>query len=127
MDKIFYKAVYHHIIYLCDFLVNLNDFFIVIYTSFYEIVKLVPYKKRPETDGYSSKPAHHAKSVPASRTGEFQKLFVFVAAAGLSSLADSRRHRIAPPVTECLSALPPCPGKQPAVFVPAYSDIFCLV
>ena len=86
------------------FLVNLDDFVIVICTNFHEIVKLdvFPIKKRPEIDGYSSKPAHHAKSVPASRTGEFQKLFVFVAAAGLSSLADSRRHRIAPPVTGCV-------------------------
>ena len=27
LNKIFYKIVYHHIIYMCDFLVNLNDFF----------------------------------------------------------------------------------------------------
>ena len=27
LNKIFYKVVYHHIIYMCDFLVNLDDFF----------------------------------------------------------------------------------------------------
>ena len=26
LDKIFYKIVYHHIIYMCYFLVNLDDF-----------------------------------------------------------------------------------------------------
>ena len=31
---IFYKIVYHHIIYMCDFLVNLDDFFVVVCTSF---------------------------------------------------------------------------------------------
>ena len=38
LDKIFYKVVYHHIIYICDFLVNLDDFFAIICTSFHEIV-----------------------------------------------------------------------------------------
>ena len=27
LDKIFYKVVYHHIIYLCDFFFNLDNFF----------------------------------------------------------------------------------------------------
>ena len=37
LDKIFYKVVYHHIIYMCDFfLVNLDDFFAVVCTSFHE-------------------------------------------------------------------------------------------
>ena len=36
LDMIFYKVVYHHIIYMCDFFVNLNDFFAVIYTGFHE-------------------------------------------------------------------------------------------
>ena len=36
LDKIFYKIVYHHIIYMCDFLVNLDDFFAMICTSFHE-------------------------------------------------------------------------------------------
>jgi len=27
LDKIFYKVVYHYIIYMCDFFVNLDDFF----------------------------------------------------------------------------------------------------
>jgi hypothetical protein len=36
MDKIFYKVVYHHIIYICDFLVNLDDFFAVVCTDFHE-------------------------------------------------------------------------------------------
>jgi hypothetical protein len=36
MDKIFYKVVYHHIIYICDFLVNLDDFFAVVCTGFHE-------------------------------------------------------------------------------------------
>ena len=35
LDKIFYKVVYHHIIYMCDFLVNLKKI-VVIYTSFHE-------------------------------------------------------------------------------------------
>jgi hypothetical protein len=36
LDKIFYKVVYHHIIYMCDFFVNLDDFFAVVCTSFHE-------------------------------------------------------------------------------------------
>ena len=36
LDKIFYKVVYHHIIYMCDFLVNLDDFFAVVCTGFHE-------------------------------------------------------------------------------------------
>ena len=35
MDKIFYKVVYHHIIYMCDFFFNLDDFFIVVCMSFH--------------------------------------------------------------------------------------------
>jgi len=27
LDKIFYKIVYHYIIYMCDFFINLDDFF----------------------------------------------------------------------------------------------------
>ena len=37
LDKIFYKIVYFHIIYICDFLVNLDDFFTVICTYFHKI------------------------------------------------------------------------------------------
>ena len=36
MDKIFYKVVNHHIIYMCDFLVNLDDFFIIVCTDFHK-------------------------------------------------------------------------------------------
>jgi len=36
LDKIFYKIVYHHIIYMCDFFVNLDNFFVVIYIDFHE-------------------------------------------------------------------------------------------
>ena len=36
LDKIFYKVVHYHIIYMCDFLVNLNDIFVVICTDFHE-------------------------------------------------------------------------------------------
>ena len=36
LDKIFYKIVYHHIICMYDFLVILDDFFVVVCTSFYE-------------------------------------------------------------------------------------------
>ena len=36
LDKIFYKIVYYHIIYICDFLVNLDVFFVVVYTDFHE-------------------------------------------------------------------------------------------
>ena len=32
----FYNIVYQHIIYMCDFLVNLNDFFAVVCTGFHE-------------------------------------------------------------------------------------------
>jgi len=35
-DKIFYKIVYHYIIYMCDFLMNLDDFFAVVCTGFHE-------------------------------------------------------------------------------------------
>ena len=38
LDKIFYKIVYHHIIYMCDFLVNLNNIFAVVCTGFHEVV-----------------------------------------------------------------------------------------
>ena len=36
LDKIFYKIVYHYIIYMCHFFVNLDDFFIVVCTNFYD-------------------------------------------------------------------------------------------
>jgi len=36
LDKIFYKIVYHHIIYMSDFLVNLDNFFVMICTGFHE-------------------------------------------------------------------------------------------
>ena len=36
LDRIFYKVVYHHIIYMCDFCVNLDDFFVVVCTGFHE-------------------------------------------------------------------------------------------
>ena len=49
LDKIFYKIVYHYIIYMCDFLVNLDDFFIVVCNSFHEVVvctRYVPHMER---------------------------------------------------------------------------------
>ena len=36
LNKIFYKIVYHHIIYMCDFFMNLDDFFVRVYTGFHE-------------------------------------------------------------------------------------------
>ena len=36
LNKIVYKVVYHHIIYMCDFLVNLNDFFTIVCMDFHE-------------------------------------------------------------------------------------------
>ena len=36
LDKIFYNVVYHHIIYMSDFLVNLDDFFVMVYTGFHK-------------------------------------------------------------------------------------------
>ena len=33
---IFYKIVYHHIIYTCDFFMNLDSFFAVVYTDFHK-------------------------------------------------------------------------------------------
>jgi len=38
-----YKIVYHHIIYMCDFLVNLDDFFVVVCTGFHEVVVCTRY------------------------------------------------------------------------------------
>ena len=49
LDKIFYKIVYHQIIYMCDFLMNLYNFFAVVCTDFHEIVvctRYVPYINR---------------------------------------------------------------------------------
>ena len=43
LDKIFYKFVHHYIIYMCDFLVNLDDFFVVICTDFHKIVVFTRY------------------------------------------------------------------------------------
>ena len=40
---VFTEVVYHHIIYMCDFFVNLDDFFTVICTSFHEIVVFTGY------------------------------------------------------------------------------------
>ena len=34
--EIFYKVVYHHVIYMCDFFVNLDDFFNMVCTDFHE-------------------------------------------------------------------------------------------
>ena len=39
MDKIFYKVVDHYIIYMCDFLVNLDDFFVMVCTGLDKITK----------------------------------------------------------------------------------------
>ena len=36
LGKIFYNIIYQHIIYMCDFLVNLDDFFAVVCTGFHE-------------------------------------------------------------------------------------------
>ena len=36
LDRIFYKVVYHYIIYMCDFFLNLDDIFVVVYTSFHK-------------------------------------------------------------------------------------------
>jgi len=36
--KIFYKVVYHHIIYMCDFLVNLDDFLLWFARVFMKVV-----------------------------------------------------------------------------------------
>ena len=35
--------VYHHIIYVCDFLVNLDEFFVVVCTGFHEVVVCTRY------------------------------------------------------------------------------------
>ena len=49
LNKIFYKIVYHHIIYMCDFLVNLDDFFVVVCTNFHEIMVSTRYVPMLET------------------------------------------------------------------------------
>jgi hypothetical protein len=37
LDKIFYKVVYHHIIYMCDFLLlNFDDCYAVVCMGFHE-------------------------------------------------------------------------------------------
>ena len=43
LDKIFYKVVYHHIISMCDFLVNLDDFFAVVCMSFHSSLISIVY------------------------------------------------------------------------------------
>jgi hypothetical protein len=34
LEKIFYKIVCHHILYMCDFFINLDEFFVIICTGF---------------------------------------------------------------------------------------------
>ena len=36
LDKIFYKIVYYHIIYICDFLVNLDNYFAIVCMGFHK-------------------------------------------------------------------------------------------
>jgi len=36
LNNIFYKFMYYHIIYMCDFLENLDDFFTVVCMDFHE-------------------------------------------------------------------------------------------
>ena len=43
LDKIFYKVVYHHIIHMCDFLVNLDDFFAMVYMGFHSRLVSIAY------------------------------------------------------------------------------------
>ena len=43
LDKIFYKIVYHHIIYMCDFLVNLDDYFAIVCIGFHEVAICTTY------------------------------------------------------------------------------------
>ena len=44
LDKIFYKIVYHHIVYMGDFFVNLDDFFFVlVYMSFHKVMVCTRY------------------------------------------------------------------------------------
>ena len=55
LDKIFYKIVYHHIIYMCDFFVNLDDFFVVVCTNFHEDLvstRYVPLQQTPNHVGH---------------------------------------------------------------------------
>ena len=50
LDKIFYKIAYHHIIYMCDFFMNLYNFFVVVCTGFHEVVvctRYVPFHQTP--------------------------------------------------------------------------------
>jgi len=56
--KIFYKVVYHHIIYIYDFLVNLDDFLAVVCTEFHEIAVstgYVPFKNNEKIDHFMLK------------------------------------------------------------------------
>ena len=36
LDNIFYKVVYHHIIYMCDFFGEVRRLFVVVCTGFHE-------------------------------------------------------------------------------------------
>ena len=47
LDKIFYKVMYHHIIYMWDFFVNLDNFFVMVCMSFHKnlvFTRYVPIK-----------------------------------------------------------------------------------
>jgi hypothetical protein len=41
-DKIFYKVVYHHIIYMCDSFLNLDDFFLSWFAQVFPKVMICP-------------------------------------------------------------------------------------
>ena len=43
LDLIFYKVVYHHIIYMCDFFDEFKQLFVVIYMSFHKVVVCTRY------------------------------------------------------------------------------------
>ena len=51
LDTIFFKIVYHHIIYMCDFFVNLDGFFVIICTDFHEDLVSTRYVSESKRDG----------------------------------------------------------------------------
>ena len=67
LDKKFYKVVYHHIIYMCGFFVNLNNFFTVVCTSFHEVYDFHPIF--PKRSGLQH-PCMHERSLKLTLKGE---------------------------------------------------------
>ena len=71
LDRIFYKIVYHHIIYICDFFVNLDDFFVVVCTDFHESLVSTRYVLYEKREGEKEKGKNEKKKQVAAQIGIF--------------------------------------------------------